>query len=166
MHFLLTYDLTGFDAYSACPKTEELQKQKDQSMDEMSAFLLNALEEGRLTPMHSGWRTRVLKEEIVERFKIENPSFRRNPNRAMGIFLSRFEVMSTTGNNPESWIDARGQKRTTSNRPKIWVFPKLDECRKLWETVTKSGARAWPAVGDDNQDDGSNEPPDDGGDAF
>jgi hypothetical protein len=166
MHYLLTYDLTGFDAYSACPKTEELQKQKDQSMDEMSSFFLNALEEGRLSPTHSGWRTRVLKEELVERFKIENPSFRRSPNRSLGIFLSRFEVMSTTGNSAETWTDARGQKRVTSERPKIWVFPTLDECRKLWETVTKSGPRAWPAVGDDNQDDGSSEPPDDGGEAF
>jgi hypothetical protein len=166
MHFLLTYDLAGFDAYSACPKTTELRKQQDQSMDEMSSFLLHALEEGRLSPTHSGWRTRVLKEELVERFKVENPSFRRNPNRSLGIFLSRFDVLSTTGNNPETWTDARGQKRATSNRPKIWVFPALDECRKLWEAVTKSGSRTWPAVGDDNQDEGSTEPPEDGGDAF
>lgn len=166
MHLLMTYDLTGFDAYRSCPKTTELQKQKDQSMDEMSAFLLNALEEGRLAPSHTGWRVRVLKEEIVERFKSENPTFKRTPNRAMGIFLSRFGVMSTTGNKPESWIDGRGQKRMSSGRPKIWVFPSLDECRKLWETVTKSGPRTWPAVGDDNQDDGSSEPPDDGGGAF
>ena len=166
MHFLLTYNLAGFDAYSACPKTIELQKQKDQSMDEMSSFLLHALEEGRLLPTHSGWRTSVLKEELVEQFKAENPSFRKSPNRTLGIFLARFEVVSTTANSPETWTDSRGQKRVTSSRPKIWLFPGLDECRKLWETVKKSGARAWPAVGDDNQDDGMNEPPDDGGEAF
>ena len=164
MHLLVTYDLTGFDAYRSCPKTTELQKQKDQSMDEMSAFLLYALEEGRLAPSHTGWRTRVLKEEMVERFKAENPTFKKNPNRSLGIFLSKFGVMSTTGSKPETWTDPRGQKRSSSGRPKIWVFPSLAECRKLWDEAV--GSRAWPAVGDDNQDDGSTEPPEDGGDAF
>jgi hypothetical protein len=108
----------------------------------------------------------VLKEELVDRFKAENPSFRKNPNRALGIFLSRYDVRTTTAGKPETWTDSRGQKRQSADRPKIWTFPPLAECRKLWETVTKSGPRAWPAVGDDNQDSGSTEPPDDGGTAF
>lgn len=163
MHFLMTYDLAGFDVFK-CPKTTELRKQQDQSMDEMSTFLLYALEEGRLCPTHAGWREEVLKEELVERFKAENPTFRKNPNRALGIFLAKFDVRSDANSRPETWTDSRGQKRQSSSRPKIWVFPPLEECRKLWEAVTKSGARTWPAVGDDNPDDGG--PPDDGGDAF
>jgi hypothetical protein len=166
MHYLLTYDLTGFHAYNACPKTAELRKQQDQSMGEMPAFLLNALEEGRLMPSHAGWRQTVLKEELVERFKAEYPSFKSNPNRPLGIFLARYGVTTTTGRSIQTWVDPRGQRRQSSSRPKLWVFPPLAECRKLWETVTKSGPRAWPPVGDDNLDAGPTDPPDDGGEAF
>lgn len=135
-------------------------------MDEMPAFLLNALEEGRLVPSHAGWREHVLKEELVERFKVSYPSFRMDPNRALGIFLARFGVKSSTIRGVQTWTDSRGQLRKSSGRPKIWLFPSLEECRKLWETVTKSGPRAWPPVGDDNLDAGPTEPPDDGGEVF
>jgi len=161
LYFLMTYDLSSFDVFN-CPKTTELRKQQDQSMGDLPAFVLHALEEGRLLPSHSGWRRHVLKEALVDRFKADYPRFDKNPNRALGIFLAKFEVESDTSGKPETWVDSQGKKRESSARPKIWVFPSLDRCRTLWERVTKSGTRDWPAAGDDD----SPEPPTDGGDAF
>lgn len=164
MHYLVTYDLASFNPWN-CPKTDELRRQQDQSMDEQSSFLLHILEEGRICPTHSGWRHHVLKDELVDRFNAENPKFMKNPYRALGIFLARFGIVSLTVNKAESWVDARGVRRQSTGRPKVWIFPSLDESRTIWETATKSGTRPWPPVGDDNQDE-TNEPPYDGGEEF
>lgn len=160
LHFLMTYDLSDFDVFN-CPKTAELRKQQDHSMDDLSAFWLHALEEGRLLPSHSAWRRSVLKEALVEQFKAEHPKFPKNAHRALGIFLAKFGARSDTSGKPETWVDPTGRKRESSARPKIWTFPDLPGCRKLWEDVTKSGPREWPPIEDDTP-----EPPDDGGDAF
>lgn len=165
MHYLMMYDLTGFDVFN-CPKTVELRKQQAQSMGALPSFMMHALEEGRLHPTHSGWRRRVLKEQLVDQFKSENPRFNKNVNSALGIYLPKFDVETMTGGQSETWVDSRGQKRQSSSRPKIWLFPGLLECRNLWGDVTKSDTRSWPEVAPDELDDGLTEPPDDGGNAF
>lgn len=144
LHYLTTYDLSRFDVYN-CPKTVELRKQQEHSMNELSSFWLHTLEEGRLLPSHSNWRSTCIKEALTERFRAEYPKFGLNANRALGIFLSKFGVRSAEGT-PEVWIDSRGMKRDTMGRPKIWRFPDLKESRMLWETVTNSGPRDWPEV--------------------
>ena len=162
LHILMTYDLSDFDVFN-CPKTGELRRQQDRSLNEAETFMLHMLEEGRLLSTHSGWRTRVLKEALVDYFRAEFPSFsaRVSVNQRLGCSLARIlGVMSETASSPETWTDSRGHVRPSSARPKIWVFPSLAECRKLWER--NSGPRKWPDVGP-NED---AEPSEDGGNAF
>jgi len=161
LHMLMTYDLSKFDVFN-CPKTSELRRQQDQSMEDMPAFLLHVLEEGRMLPSHSGWRNRVLKEAVVDQFKSEHPRFRTSVNHSLGIFLAKFGVTSTTGGQAETWVDSKGQKRQSAKRPKLWLFPELAECRTLWETVTRSGPRVWAEVTDEPDDEVSS----DGGNKF
>lgn len=160
LHFLMTYDLTGFDPFN-CPKTAELRKQQDQSLGEMPSFLLHCLEDGVLLPSHSGWRRYVLKEALVERFKADYPRCQKASNRTLGIFLTKYGVRSETGSKPETWVDSSGRKRESSSRPKIWAFPSLSVMRKEWERVSNSGPRNWPEAEEEDIP-----TTDDGGDAF
>ena len=159
MHYLLHMDLSGFNVRN-CPKTAELRRQQEQSLGPIDSFILSLLEESQLLPTHSGWRTTVLKEALVDRFNYEFRNFPKGANRALGIALSRFGVRSSETNTTETWIDSRGQKRVSGKRAKIWVFPQIDEMRMLWD---KAGTRDWPdSVTDTNPID----PSDDGGHAF
>ncbi len=161
MHFLTSYDLSGFDVYS-CPKTTELRKQQERSLPPMRRFLLHVLTEGRMSPNHSGWKRKVPKDELVDRFKEEYPKAGGN-NASLGTFLVKTMGIATVGveSKPQPWTDSRGNSRPGASRPKMWVFPSLDECRKLWQKATKSGPMEWPEA--EPEDD---TPPDDGGEVF
>lgn len=161
LYMLMHMDLSTFNVYN-CPKTAELRRQQDQSMDDIPSFVLGMLEDGRILPTHSSWQQQALTEAVAEHFRAAYPSFRKDAKRALGRFLAKIGVTKDEYGQPMTWTDSSGRDRKSNSRPKVWVFPSLEVCRKLWDEAVGSG-RDWPDVGDD---DPPPEPSSDGGEHF
>jgi len=146
LHFLLTYDLSTFNV-RACPKTDELRHQQEQSLSAMEAFWLDCLLEGRLLPFHRGWTGRVYKDQFVDIYADESGD--RNPSRKIKMSMGRWlsKIASTTDHRHRgktiTWKNSRGRDVTTAD-PIFWQFPSLSECRRLWDA--EFGAREWPEI--------------------
>lgn len=144
MHMLLTRDLSGFNV-RACPKTDELQRQRDNTMEgQLEGFVLECLEEGELLPGH-GWRGEALKDEWMEALhtymghnRLKKTSVTRFLREFLGPHFASKEQSRSKAK--FKWRSKNGDKLCSY----FFRFPSLDVCRKLWDE--KFGARDWPPV--------------------
>lgn len=142
MHMLLTHDLRGFNVRQ-CPKTEELRVQQDRTLSgTLPGFLLTKLEDGELSPYHTGWRGEVLKDEFEDWLQ-EYCDSKHHKKADVFKFLKGFldDQNPTLRKKGEKfqWKSARGQDRISSGH--FFAFPSLEKCRRLWDE--KYGPREW-----------------------
>lgn len=139
LHFLLTYDLEGFNVRDM-PKTEALQEQKLYSLDPEEEWWYDILINGQLLDIHHGWETEVvcqdLQDAFYERMKTVGVQRRASPT-ALGKFLQRVLPPGY----PKSYqkfverevMEDGGWTRKVKTRPRHYGFPTLDECRRHFE---------------------------------
>lgn len=149
LHYLLTYDLTGFDV-RAVPRTDELRRQQQQSMGPAESFWYQCLEDGRLSSLHDRWTGEVVADEFADRF-LAGYGRHMTPHQAktmLGIFLARVAAgfSRTRLRKLVEWEDSRG-KKVRHNSPSAWRFASLEKCRALWDK--EYGVQDWPPVDDD-----------------
>lgn len=146
LHYLLTYDLTGFDV-RAVPRTDELKRQQKQSMGPAESFWFQCLEDGRLSPMHDHWTGEAVADEFADRF-LAGYGRHMSPHQAktiLGIFLARVATgfTRTRLRKTVEWTDSRG-KTVRHNSPSAWRFASLDRCRAAWDK--EFGPQEWPEI--------------------
>ena len=133
LHFLLNHDISEFNVRSV-PKTEELFRQKMQTMTPEEAFWVGRLIDGRLMPAHGEWRDSVVQNEIVDAFAHEI-GMRSTQGAAtrLGLLLGRLcpERTKTRSSANVEYEDPSGRRKRV-DRPTLWHFPSLEECRAGW----------------------------------
>lgn len=143
LHFLLSYDISGFDTSSA-PKTQALQDQKNLNLSPEEAWWYDKLQEGRTLVRHEDWETTVPKEELF----LDYVEFVRRPGSTlyqsrctktrMTQFLTRFcplgyPIQRQVSLGPDPHADVPGLR--LNSKPHCYIFPTLEECRKSWDTL-------------------------------
>lgn len=147
LHYLLNYDLSSFDVRNP-PKTEELRRQQDHSMNDLEAFWYQRLRDGRLMPDHGTWHHTTITASLVDAFLHETSS--RMTQHQVASRLGKF-LMGIVPNlanrrlrgQKVQWITSRNVQRTTES-PWVWCFPSLAECRARWDR--EYGDRPWPEI--------------------
>lgn len=147
LHFLLNYDLSEFNPYK-CPKTAELRRQQERSMNWIERGWLHCLEEGKLMEDHAQWKRKVTKSELTAALMAtgEPRQGMSACKQALGDWLLKHAGAQThrlTGSN--TYRDHRGNMRE-EKRPRAWGFPSLEECRRMWDRAF--GEREWPPIDD------------------
>lgn len=145
LHFLLTYDLRGFEVRDL-PKTKALREQKVHSLSPMEGWWYHKLEEGKLLVEHDGWKRTVLCEELTEDYVEYARTFNIMGKRGTPTALGRF-----LNDKACPWVQKRQGNGTvmlgdrTIHRPYYYTFPPLEELRKWWDE--KFGTtHKWPEV--------------------
>lgn len=149
LHFLLTYDLKGFDIRSV-PKTEALREQKALSMDPDAEWWLQILRRGTVLPEHDEWREYV----SVDLLGVEYNNYTRN------LSLSRKSNSTKLGIAMKEMLPKDSLKRLQRRSPvevpqpdgtnkliaKPWYYkmPSLEECRKHFD-ANFGGPYNWKA---------------------
>ena len=145
LHFLLTYDLSGFEVRNL-PKTNALREQKVHSLNPMEGWWYHKLEEGKLLVQHEGWRQTVLCEEIIQDYaeycRMYNIQAKRGTPTALGRFLKDKacpRMLKRQGNETVMIGDR------SVHRPYYYTFPPLDELRDWWDQKF-GGTHKWPEI--------------------
>jgi hypothetical protein len=154
LHFLLTYDLAGFEVRDL-PKTQALREQKVHSLSPMEGWWYHKLEEGKLMVEHEDWKSTVLSEALTEDYVEYARTFNIMSRRGTPTQLGRFLKDKAC-----PWMQKRQGTGNASigdrviHRPYYFTFPPLKELRDWWDK--KFGAvHAWPevtAMPDKNED--------------
>lgn len=150
LHFLLTYDLSGYDV-RAVPKTAALHDQKMMSMSPEEEWWYQKLYEGRILYGQDEWEPIVMKDHVLDdyigymkRINIQ----RRASSTTLGKFLQRI----VPGIYPRSYqkmadIDVPshdGFIKQVKRRAYFYEFATLAECRAHWDETF--GEEDWPDV--------------------
>lgn len=142
LHFLLTYDLTGFEVRH-CPKTDELQAQQEKTLaGTLQGFMMERLVEGELLPGHLGWRGKALKDEFLDHIHeyMGNSTMKKTEvNRWLQDFTGLLDPTERQRRRFK-WRSVHGTEKTTTGH--FFVFPSLEHCRKLWNENFSN--RPWP----------------------
>lgn len=128
LHFLLNYDLTGFDVRKV-PLTDALREQKYHSMEQMEIWWFSRLEEGSILKSQEKWETHVLCSDLTDEYVRSCIQFnvqRRGSEVKMGMFLQTM----CPGDYPRKMRGSSG-----NSRPYWYEFPDLDTCRKRWDAL-------------------------------
>ena len=150
LHYLLTYDLEGFNVRNR-PKTDELLVQQDHSLKPIEAFWLDILTDGRLHSWHEGWDNRAYKDQLIDQYR-EASGDRRPLNKikmSFGRWVKKVfgaETRRERGSR-HTWTNSKGRDVIDAD-PHVWEFPSLAACRKLWDE--SFGDRDWPEDEDDD----------------
>lgn len=149
LHYLLRRDLTQFEVRRV-PQTDSLLDQKALSMRPEESWWYHKLLEGRWLQDHQRYETKVIKDLLYEDYVDEMVSqgVQRRLNR---ISLGKFISKVSPGSYPESVQEyvrtparsSRGSDYARKSRPWHYLFPSLEEMRKMFErSVGKMDA--WP----------------------
>lgn len=145
LHYLLTYDLTGFEVRNL-PKTQALNDQKVHSLDPMEGWWYYKLEEGKLLVEHEGWQRTVLCEELIQDYveygKTFNIQAKRGTPTALGRFL-KDRVCPGILKRQGAGTVTIGDR--VVHRPYYYTFPSLDELREWWDEKF-GGTHKWPEI--------------------
>ena len=134
LHYLLTYDLNGFDIHDV-PMTHALMEQKVHSLGPLETWWLGKLVDKALLPHHERWMGEVSCDALIEdyiqmcvRFGIQ----RRGSAVRVGLFL---EQMC-----PDGW-PKRIRKAHQGARRYVYMFPSLEDLRQHWDRLYGKGFR-------------------------
>lgn len=137
LHFLLNYDLKGFEVRSV-PKTKALQEQKLLSLTPEEEWWYRKLDSGAVVESHSGWKKRVLKHEVIADYiaymKTLNVT-RRSNETVLGKFLHRMCPGLGTQQAMATFRVSAGEAGWTKEvkrRAYYFEFPTLAVCRNRW----------------------------------
>ncbi len=145
LHFLLTYDLSGFRVQDV-PQTQALRDQKDLSLSPEEDWWVTKLIEGTLLPDLDGWPGAVVKDQLVDDY-IEHTRrwnvTRRGNQTALGKFMARvcprLDIIQKLATVEVPTGDGYVVKR--ERRLYHWILPDLTTCRARWEEI--HGSREW-----------------------
>lgn len=148
LHFLLTYDLTGFNVRNV-PKTTALQQQKIFSFSAEEEWWFTKLKEGRLLVDHEGWvreiSTNMLTNDFLEYTRAFGITRKGNATK-LGYALKRFIPNLAPPHQKRTPITIRVDgKDKVIPRPYYYSFPTLAECRKIWDEKF-GGPYEWPEI--------------------
>ena len=108
----------------------------------LPGFILSKLEDGELSPYHTGWRGHVLKDEFEDWLQeyCDNKHMKKSDIfKWLKTFLGDPNPTMRRKGQKFSWKSARGTDRISSGH--FFAFPSLEKCRKLWDE--KFGPRDW-----------------------
>ncbi len=144
LHYLMHYDISKFDG-RLMPKTDELQQQKIFSLGCEEKWLREKLVDGRLLPEQGSWERDIpegtLYYDYLNFAKTAN-AYRRMDKSALKAILTKYlPVQQYNADASILVIQTDGQMKMTE-RPRMYRFPALDECRKLWD-INFGGKTEW-----------------------
>ena len=148
LHYLLTYDLEGFDIRKI-PFTQAAAEQKAYTLTGDRAWWYEKLVEGRVYPDQPGWPEHVFVDELcadfIEHMQTWDKSARSNKTR-LGMFVKQVlpgqrKHTILSGEHVVRQLDGTMKKVTG---PSIYQLPSLEECRAHWEK--EFGKTTWPEV--------------------
>lgn len=126
LHYLLHYDISGVNLRQF-PQTAALMEQKLYSMTPVQKFAFQLLESGVLGTGTNGWHeipTKDLYNQFID-FCIRVGIRHRPSNSEFGTQLKKLFP---------GVMNAKGRlSKYGSNRPNVYRFPSLDDCRKVFE---------------------------------
>jgi hypothetical protein len=149
LHQLQTMDLSGFEV-RRFPKTAALRDQKMYSWNAREQWWYSKLVDGKTLHTHGEWQPDVTCIELVNDFLEFSKQFtanRRSASTQLGAFLKK-----ATGNRLDRYQSRESKELddgTTVERPYVYVFPSLDECRAVWDDKF-GGPFDWPEVSSDD----------------
>lgn len=140
LRYLLDYDLTGIDV-NAAPLTVGLRDQKTHSLDPLSQWWLDNLENGTiLCSEFLGWPAEI----ECERFRA---AFRRYVKERQ--IRSRLPEDRVIGRLLRSCaptvVKKRASKNSEGGQPYVYALPELAQARAEWDTFIGHGTE-WPAL--------------------
>lgn len=138
LHHLLTLDLSGWNVRKV-PKTVALQQQKLHSMDSTKSWWFEKLQDGRLLPEHTEWRTEIPMLDLMHDYISYCKQF--NVSRRSTAFALREVMLAML---PEGYpqkyqtstpieVTMPDGLRRMHTRPYWFRLPTLDLCRKHWD---------------------------------
>lgn len=135
LHYLLHYDLTGFDV-RAVPHTDALRRQQVQSMEPEAEWWYSKLQNGEVF-LGEGWPSHVVCTHLSYDFITYLKTFNihiRSGGLKLGHFLKRAwpEVEKVQIGRRMSVITESGEQRTV-DRPRAYVIPTLEEARRHFD---------------------------------
>lgn len=131
--YLMNYDISDIDLRNI-PQTDALLEQKIQSLEPVAQFWRDRLQEGHLLPDHDQWENNVVKESLYDYF-IENV---KKTGYAKGCIIGDFcKKMKTycpavTDKKMKAFVRTKNGDEEEL-RKNHFVFPSLEECRKLFD---------------------------------
>jgi hypothetical protein len=145
LHYLLHYDLSGFDV-RAVPSTEALRQQQVQSFAPEAEWWFAKLMEGEMFP-GEGWPTHVVCSHLAWDFVCFLKTFNihlRSGGTKLGQFLGK--ALPNKGEKVQigrrmAVITEQGEQRTV-DRPRAYQIPSLEEARAHFDTQY-GGPHAW-----------------------
>lgn len=135
LHYLMQVDLAGFNVVDV-PQTEELRKQQEHNLGAELEWLMSKLETGMWLDGHQNWTGPVLKKQLhadyctyLEKMGVRHPRGERA--------FHRFMMTAFPGT-----TDARIQSRESWDKPMVFLFPPLGECREAFDRA-RGWSHAW-----------------------
>lgn len=132
LHFLLNYDLSGFQK-RAIPLTTSLRRQKEHSMSEAEAWWFEILKQGILLSSHSEWtgeaESRALQRSFILACKRGNAKLF---GQTLKTVLHVEQVPRRKASFSVQTVELDGRPIEVK-RPYFYQFPSLEECRALWD---------------------------------
>jgi len=153
LHYLMTLDISNFNVRDV-PKTEALGDQKMLSLSPEQTWWYSRLVEGTQIDKFDEWERNVTTKAVFKdyiAFCDAQRYFHRASPPALGKFLrgsipglqSKQIAMTIEEQDP-----ATGMTREKNVRPYVYLFPSLEDCRKIWDKTfgTKTDWNAPPQV--------------------
>lgn len=145
LHFLLGYDLKGFNVRHV-PTTAALLEQKMLSMDSLPEWWFVKLRDGCLLVNQPGYEPRVKCQDLLDdciRHVTQFNSTRRGSQTKLGHFLAK---VCPPG------YPKRDRESSGMDRAYYYTFPSLGSMRKIWDE-TYATELDWPPVTEPEDDD-------------
>lgn len=146
LHYLMTYDLSGFEVRSV-PNTDALQEQKMLSMSVEEEWWYQKLCEGRLLSSQPSWEREVMKDYLTADY-IENARkfniVRRGSATSLGKFLSKMipGLQSRQKMTEVTTLTEQGFSYVKKELKYHYIIPSLESCRSHWNE--RFGKGNWP----------------------
>ncbi len=140
LHMLLARDISGFEVRTA-PKTDALTDQQLISFNPTQEWWFQKLDEGRLLPTHENWTGEVAIDLLYEDY-INVVSLQRGVRPMSKTTWSKNVVSYFPGQVAEKQQKVMavpvldpdtGRRVMRDKRTNVWILPKLEDCRKVWE---------------------------------
>ncbi len=137
LHYLLEYDITGFDV-TQYPETEELREQQSHGLSYENDWLWTKLEQGIWLDGKTKWEGPIVKPMLYADYLTTMASLnvrRPKPVRMFSKWLSNAL--------PGVVTKQLGPNKSHHDRPQAFIFPPLDECRVFFAARRGVPGHVW-----------------------
>lgn len=141
LYYLWKLDISEYDLRKI-PETDALEVQQALSLSPYQSWWEHKLRDGRLLYKHNSWHNDVPKKEFYDDYILDMQNqgvAHRLSNIAFANFLKTMLASS------DKFTKDKQIKTTGGERPYVFSFPSLEECRGLYEKYTKR-VHTWPEI--------------------